>query len=254
MITCREAHHLFDAFVDGELSPAMRAEMHAHRLKCRDCSHELAILEACADVIRTDRREPVASADFTDRLLARLAPREAVPAYRWRRIAAFVGAPMAAAAVLVFAFAALFEQTAPTPVVSGPPPVAAWSGRMPDSILKDNPKVQSMMEGPRNTLYGVQPVSTDSVLRLLVAPAFDGTRTGISRTRKSFAQIYEFLTHGCTSPAVVVPADDAVTAATPAPRVEDPMEDGGWFDTVNPSDEHPVKPAVKEVPELGEIM
>jgi hypothetical protein len=113
MISCEDARHLFDAFLDGELTPSVRAEVHAHRLNCANCSHELALLEACADVIRTDRREPVLSGSFADEVMATYVDRRHVPSRRWQRIAIFTASPLAAAAVLVFAFMMLFQSTAP---------------------------------------------------------------------------------------------------------------------------------------------
>ncbi len=113
MISCRQARHLFDAFLDDELSPGLRAELHTHRVNCPACSQELAILEACADVIATDRREPRLHPDFADRVMVAFAGRRPAATYRWRRIVLFVGSPFAAAAVLLFALTTWFHAASP---------------------------------------------------------------------------------------------------------------------------------------------
>ena len=54
MITCQHARHLFDRNLDGELSPSLQAELHAHQLKCPECQSELAMFEACGAVVALD--------------------------------------------------------------------------------------------------------------------------------------------------------------------------------------------------------
>jgi hypothetical protein len=92
---------LFDRYLDGELSPSLQAELHAHQLSCSACQTELAMLEACGDVIMLDRRrEPKLSDSFTDRvLMARRAQLASQPRRRnWGRTLVVVGSPLAAAA------------------------------------------------------------------------------------------------------------------------------------------------------------
>jgi hypothetical protein len=98
MITCQHARHLFDSYLDGALSASLQTELHAHRLNCTACQNELAVLEACGDVIAMDRREPEVSGDFTSRVLLAYCGRPVVRPRRWRRVAWRVGAPLAAAA------------------------------------------------------------------------------------------------------------------------------------------------------------
>lgn len=101
MITCQHARQLFDRYLDGELSPSLQAELHAHQLSCSACQTELAMLEACGDVIMLDRRrEPKLSDSFTDRvLLARRAQLASQPRRRnWARTLVVVASPLAAAA------------------------------------------------------------------------------------------------------------------------------------------------------------
>jgi anti-sigma factor RsiW len=70
MISCEQAQHLFDSYLNDELSASMVSELDAHRLECAACRHQLALMEACGNVIRLDACEPRPSADFTDRLMA----------------------------------------------------------------------------------------------------------------------------------------------------------------------------------------
>lgn len=101
MITCQHARQLFDRYLDGELSPSLQAELHAHQLSCSACQTELAMLEACGDVIMLDRRrEPKLSDSFTDRvLMARRSQLASQPRRRnWGRTLVVVGSPLAAAA------------------------------------------------------------------------------------------------------------------------------------------------------------
>ena len=102
MIECRQADNLIDAYLNEELSASWTAELHAHLIACPRCSRELALLDACRDVIATDRIGPVPSEGFTGRVLA--ASREmfsqGARARRRRPFSVWAGAGLAAAAVL----------------------------------------------------------------------------------------------------------------------------------------------------------
>ncbi|GMU21790.1 MAG: hypothetical protein AMXMBFR13_18790 [Phycisphaerae bacterium] len=100
MISCQHARQLFDRYLDDELSPSLQTEVHAHRLNCTACQNELAMLEACGDVVRLDRSEPLLSASFTDRVLLARRSQRVVRPRRWGRLIATVAAPLAAAASL----------------------------------------------------------------------------------------------------------------------------------------------------------
>jgi hypothetical protein len=110
MITCQHARQLFDRYLDGELSPSLQAELHAHQLSCSMCQTELAMLEACGDVIMLDhRREPRLSDSFTDRvMLARRAQLSHRKTRNWVRTILMVGSPMAAAASIVLALSLMW--------------------------------------------------------------------------------------------------------------------------------------------------
>jgi hypothetical protein len=103
MITCQDARQLFDRYLDGELSPSLQAELHAHQLSCSVCQSELAILEACGDVVLLDRCEPKLSASFTDRVMLARRAQLARPPRRRLRTAVLVGSPVAAAASILLA-------------------------------------------------------------------------------------------------------------------------------------------------------
>lgn len=117
MISCQDVERLTDAYLDGELSPALAAEVHAHGLRCDQCQHRLAILQACGDVIAGDRSgEPSLPEDFADRVMARWRAerrRESL----WR-VAAL--RRVAAAAVLVIGLSgvASFDPGPPTVIMA----------------------------------------------------------------------------------------------------------------------------------------
>jgi hypothetical protein len=105
---CEQARQLFDAYLDGELSTALATELGTHRLKCASCRRELALLEVTGHIIRSDAAPKALEHDFTERLM------QCVQTPRERRIAQLrksllVGGPLAAAAVIVLAFAGLFD-------------------------------------------------------------------------------------------------------------------------------------------------
>jgi hypothetical protein len=234
--------------VDGELSPAMRAEMHAHRLKCPECSRELAVIEACADVLYTDRREPALSADFTDRVLAGLGAVRPSAAHRWRRIALYVSSPVAAAAVLAFMFTALVQPPARTPMVQG------ISQRLPDNMAKNYAAVQGMSDDQKREFLNTPQMASKGVLEALWGSTLDRTNAALTQTRRDMTQIADFVSYGLLPTKVVLPADDGgtVTKATPAPA--ESSTEGAWFDMVDPGVEHPVQPAASKAPEVVEMM
>lgn len=110
MISCKHSRQLFDRYLDGELSPSLQAELHAHQIACSDCQSELAMMDACGDVIRHDRREPRLDDAFTDRVMAVHRERQVIRAKRWfipqgpwYRAATIALSPLAAAASIALA-------------------------------------------------------------------------------------------------------------------------------------------------------
>jgi hypothetical protein len=111
---CEQARQLFDAYLDGELSPSLATELGAHRLRCADCRQALALLEVSGHILRSDRDTVQASDDFTDRLLACV---DTGPTWRRRVLhTIYVGGPLAAAAVIALAFIGVFDGKRPSQV------------------------------------------------------------------------------------------------------------------------------------------
>lgn len=143
-VTCQDARNLFDAHLNGELSPALETELNAHRLRCPACRHELALLEVAGDVIAADDGAPVLDDEFSSRLMACLTERQTPQQLRRRRLVRIGARFLAAAACVAFAVV-YFSRPAPrvagvryeaprtiAPVkpVEDPPPAAE-----PDAIL-----------------------------------------------------------------------------------------------------------------------
>jgi len=118
-MNCLHAQHLLDSYLDGELPPSLRAEVHAHRLTCPDCQRAMVITDVAGDVIRGDRPEPEMSLSFTDRVIDAIKPPPEPRVARimqLRRAAAFLGPVLSAAAIwmLVVSVAPPIESV-PTP-------------------------------------------------------------------------------------------------------------------------------------------
>ena len=115
MITCKHATQLFDRFLDDELSPSLQAELHAHQINCSACQGELAMLEACGDVVKLDRCEPVVDAAFTDRVVLAYRSRRVIRPGRWFGRTMMVALPMAAAASIALTATLILPTVQPAP-------------------------------------------------------------------------------------------------------------------------------------------
>jgi hypothetical protein len=105
---CEEAQQLFDGYLDGELSPSLATELAAHRVQCSECRRALALLEVSEHIISSDRNTVTLEAGFAERLIACMEH----PPVRWTdRVGRwlYVGAPLAAAAVIALAFLGVFD-------------------------------------------------------------------------------------------------------------------------------------------------
>ncbi|MEE8386510.1 MAG: zf-HC2 domain-containing protein [Dehalococcoidia bacterium] len=71
-MTCRHVRQFHDAYVDGELSSSMMAEVHAHLLQCPECQREVEMIRASGQVIAKDLSEPVLDSGFASRVVAQL--------------------------------------------------------------------------------------------------------------------------------------------------------------------------------------
>jgi hypothetical protein len=114
---CDQARQLFDAYLDGELSPALATELGAHRIQCADCRRALALLEVSGHIVASDREPVQLSSGFSDRLLACMEPKSAWWVQRTRRFL-YVGGPLAAAAVVALAFLGVFDRGSSDMVLS----------------------------------------------------------------------------------------------------------------------------------------
>ncbi|MFQ5489491.1 MAG: anti-sigma factor family protein [Phycisphaerae bacterium] len=114
-MNCEQAHNLFDAYLDGELSPGLETELHAHRLGCSACRQELALMEVAGHVISSTDGDPQLPGGFTDRLLACIEP-EVIRPGRIRTWSLRLGCGLAAAACLVLLVGHFSK---PGPVVLG---------------------------------------------------------------------------------------------------------------------------------------
>lgn len=127
---CEEARKLFDAYLDGELSPSLATELGAHRVHCAACRRSLALLEVSGHIISSDREPVTVPEDFSERLLACVDVREHSWPAKVRRSLYVVG-PLAAAAVIAMAFLGFFDRgrdsrvagvkVEPAPVEAGAP-------------------------------------------------------------------------------------------------------------------------------------
>lgn len=105
---CRQAQQLFDAYLDGELSPSLATELGAHRVQCASCRRALALLEVSGHIIRADHEEAAPDDAFADRLLACMdEPNPALTHRMWR--IATLGGGLAAAALVALAFLGMFD-------------------------------------------------------------------------------------------------------------------------------------------------
>ncbi len=78
-MTCRNVLQLRDVYLDGELSPSLTAELHAHLLQCPECQQQIEMLRACGDVIAKDDPNPVLPSGFASRVVASLARDASAP-------------------------------------------------------------------------------------------------------------------------------------------------------------------------------
>jgi hypothetical protein len=235
MISCRQARHLFDAFLDDELSPAMRTELHTHRLSCPDCSRELALLEACADVVRTDGRGPVLHGDFSDRVMVAFTGRPPVPTHRWRRIAVFAGSPLVAAAVLVFAFTTWYHPM-PTRIT------LSYREHVAKPLLEDLERrgAKPMTAEEKAEIEKGREIPTNLVLEAWLRPAVERANHTLTQTQQSVSQLANFVRLGILPPEMLQVA--GLNNKQPATDKKNPTPSdeliGPQFDSGQPADEH----------------
>lgn len=106
---CEEAQQLFDAYLDGELSPSLAAELGAHQLQCARCRQSLALLEVTGHILASEPDDAGLSHDFANRLLACLKQPKTRPMRRLQRWI-YLGVPLAAAATIALAVTGVFDR------------------------------------------------------------------------------------------------------------------------------------------------
>ncbi len=193
MITCQHARQLFDRHLDDELSPSLQAELHAHVIQCTPCQNQLALFEACGDVIRLDAREPRVSGSFADRVMAgrrqQLATAAAKRPVAGRRMVWRIGAPMAAAAGIVLAVTlGLFAYNR----VSNPGTVVASDVKAAPKAVQENLlNLTDRKLDPQSAQELAQTPEMKSLqfLETLVNPLVQGAQNAAAGTRQSYEDI-----------------------------------------------------------------
>ena len=110
LMTCRNVRQFHDPYLDGELSPSLMAEVHAHLLQCPECQRQVEMIRASGTVIAQDRAEPVLDSGFASRVVAELkkagpdgrSVTETRRARRRRRWRVGISASLPAAAAVLF--------------------------------------------------------------------------------------------------------------------------------------------------------
>lgn len=149
-MNCEQAQQLFDAYLDGELSPTLKTELGAHCVQCSDCRQAMALIQVSGHILKADRDHVQLKEDFTDRLFACMESRQNHWTVRFRRWM-YIGGPMAAAAVILLAFMGMFDRRGDTKV-------AGWV---------DVPPIQASFDNLNRALDEQNSVSVDENERAL---------------------------------------------------------------------------------------
>jgi mycothiol system anti-sigma-R factor len=72
MMNCEEADRFLDAYLDGELEPAKRAELEQHLLECADCEEKLRRLREFRSFFASNAPHFPAPPELRNKILARL--------------------------------------------------------------------------------------------------------------------------------------------------------------------------------------
>ena len=142
---CEQARQLFDAYLDGELSPSLATELGAHQVRCPECRQALALLEVSGHILRSDRDSVTASADFTDRLLACVDGPRAWRRKLWNSL--YIGGPLAAAAVIALAFLGVFDGRGKSQVAGVQQIIAAPAVEMVSEVSESRAKEPASASG-----------------------------------------------------------------------------------------------------------
>ena len=187
MITCQHARALFDRYLEGELTPSLRTELHTHQLQCSACQSELAMLETCGDVIAMDRCEPALSGDFTDRVMAAM-KMQAQPVRRsWGRSLLVIGSPMAAAASVVLALWLTMPTAMDKPRTSILADQQAAPGEFRANTMALTGKMLTAQE--QAELNRMQAMPVNGFVDALLSPLVQGTKNTLQDTKVGAEQL-----------------------------------------------------------------
>jgi hypothetical protein len=177
---CEQARSLFDAYLDGELSPTLATELGAHRVQCRDCRQDLALLEVSGHIVRSDPDSVVLNDAFTDRLLACVGTSKRGWPLKLRRWAYMAG-PLAAAAVIAIGVWGGFDREtkvagkfasgmthdpAATTAAQRPPEPAPVAAR-PVPLDRTIERMRARTEAKLNSIEALQEAGHLSILQIL---------------------------------------------------------------------------------------
>lgn len=176
---CEQAQQLFDAHLQGELSPTLEMELGAHRLECPDCRRALALLEVSGHVIASDTAPDPLDDNFTDRLIACMGSAQSSWFFKLRR-GLYIGGPLAAAAVVALAFLGMFDRhetkvlgekvNAPNVGVSSPAPhddAATPEARRLDDWLKQTQENMDVKRKSGESLHEALDLTAQQLLDAL---------------------------------------------------------------------------------------
>lgn len=183
---CSQAHKLFDAYLDGELSPTLASELAAHRLRCAACRRALALIEVSSRVLLLDQSEPSLDEEFTDRLLACMNRPYASPWLRYRNRLVVFGS-LATAAVVALAFLAPFSperHVAGNKVTRDPLIVGDRSHEHRDFSVQGTP-------GVRSSVAERQPAESPSQVEVDLAEWIRNARTNIEAGSEESGAVME---------------------------------------------------------------
>jgi anti-sigma factor RsiW len=215
---CSEAKRLFDPYLDGELSPPLRAELDAHRLECADCRRALAILEVTGHVLSAPTHERPLADDFTNRLMACV---ETPTQYRWNQIRRYVyaGVPLAAAAVIALAFLGVFDRSGPSKV----------AGVKVEPVVQTRPAEAAPQVPSPKDVEAAQRAIDEWVAQMRVGMEIKRQKSeslgrAVDLTVLQLLDIFEEFNDRSVAPAEPA-ADEELLPAPPEPEVRDPDGD-----------------------------
>lgn len=199
-------------YLDGELSPSLTAEVHAHLLQCPACQQQFEMMRACGDLISKDTAEPVLDSGFASRIVASLPKRSAQPVLMTRRDARqrffrlFAGAGLPAAAAMLFLCVLIWpSNSAPEGIVlpaskeiTPPSPVETLVGPMSDAISETGKTIQHMTDAVETTVKSANmnlpsdgATSQPSLIDVFLSP-FKDAMTPIDADEKTEEEIVRF--------------------------------------------------------------